>query len=243
MGRKIPEGVTVASRPENTLPELPSRPPYPCPHLTPEEVQTYLAPLYERGWGLYTKVPVDDKPATLMLAKDVSFVWHFPLGEFLTGLNAVTKAENHHPRVAYEFRTVELRMHTHGAIPTIESPKSEVIAGITLRDIRLAYRIEEVLLPFYELGKIAETECKFAQPNSLPKLASRSVPNAAPPKTRCIVCGGSHWSTTCPSRFTIKPQFPCEICGGDHWKFACAQFRPYRKSKMARKSDVGLKAL
>jgi hypothetical protein len=93
MGRKIPEGVIVASQPQNALPELPSSPRYPCPHLTSDEVQNYLGPLYARGWGVYTKIPTQDKPASLMLAKDVSFVWHFPLEEFLIVLNALIKKE------------------------------------------------------------------------------------------------------------------------------------------------------
>lgn len=37
------------------LPEPPSKPPYPCPHLSDEEVATYLKPLYTRAWSLVRK--------------------------------------------------------------------------------------------------------------------------------------------------------------------------------------------
>jgi len=97
-GNVPPSGVKTLEIPANKLPEKPEKPPYPCPHLSDEEVETYLFPLYERGWGVYTKRPLrTDKGSTtpsLMLAKDISFVWHFPLVDFLTTLNVLVKQEN-----------------------------------------------------------------------------------------------------------------------------------------------------
>jgi hypothetical protein len=97
-GRVPPSGVKILETPTNKLPEKPEKPPYPCPHLSDKEVETYLFPLYERGWGVFTKNPLRTGKASsapsLMLAKDISFVWHFPLVDFLTTLNVLVKQEN-----------------------------------------------------------------------------------------------------------------------------------------------------
>jgi hypothetical protein len=137
--------------------------------------------------------------------------------------------------VAYEFRAVEIRTQTHSAAPVSEDGSvserhQDRLPGITLRDVRLAYLIEDSLLPFYDLGKIVQTPNKFAQ------LVSLNLPGLIPPESMeepirdCIVCGGDHWATTCSQRFTIRPQNPCELCGGDHWKFACPQYKLWRVS-------------
>lgn len=97
-GKVPPPGVKTLKPPTNALPEKPSKPSYPCPHLSNEEVATYLFPLYERGWGIFTRAPVRTNegagPPSLMLARDISFVWHFPLVDFLTTLNVLVKQEN-----------------------------------------------------------------------------------------------------------------------------------------------------
>ena len=137
--------------------------------------------------------------------------------------------------MAYEFRAVEIRTQTHSAAPVLENGSvskrhQDRLPGITLRDVRLAYLIEDSLFPFYNLSKIVQTSCKF------PQLASLNLPSLIPPEgseepiRNCIVCGGDHWATTCPHRFTIRPKIPCELCGGDHWKFACPQYKLWRMS-------------
>jgi hypothetical protein len=84
----------VMAPPRNTLPEKPVAPPYPCGHLSDGEVSEYLFPLYERDWGVYSKLPINGKPGTLMLAKDISFVWHYPIVDFVNQLHIVAKQEN-----------------------------------------------------------------------------------------------------------------------------------------------------
>jgi hypothetical protein len=137
--------------------------------------------------------------------------------------------------VAYEFKVVEIRTQTHSAAPVSEDGSvskrhQDRLPGITLRDVRLAYLIEDSLSPFYSLGKIVQTSSKFA------RLASLNLPSLIPPEgseepiRSCIVCGGDHWATTCPQRFTIRPKVSCELCGGDHWKFACSQYKLWRMS-------------
>lgn len=103
MGQVPPKGVETLPTPTNQLPVLPRKPPYPCPHLSDLELDVYLRPLYERGWGIFTRAPVrdgtDGPPTahTLMLAKDLKFIWHAGLVDFLTTLNTLTKRENVRP--------------------------------------------------------------------------------------------------------------------------------------------------
>ena len=93
-GRRIPKGVELLDPPQNILPRKPIAPPYPCPHLSDEEVTKYLVPLYERNWGIFSRLPSNGKPATLMLAKDIKFVWHYPIVDLVNQLHIITKQEN-----------------------------------------------------------------------------------------------------------------------------------------------------
>jgi hypothetical protein len=93
-GRVVPKGVNVLVPPQNVLPEKPTTPPYPCGHLSDKEVADYLFPLYKRDWGIYSKLPMNGKPATLMLAKDITFVWHYPIVDFVNQLHIIAKQEN-----------------------------------------------------------------------------------------------------------------------------------------------------
>lgn len=236
-GLAPPKGVIVMPPPGNVLPEKPAQEGYPCPHLTDKQVAEYLFPLYERGWGIYTKLPSDEKPASLMLAKSITFLWHYPLVDLLQHLHSLSKQEKHHPRVHYELRSLEIFLNTHSAIPKeptepVNLGRRDLVPGITLRDVRYAYFVEDALQPFYELGKIAQATNKYAQLTSLdiPGLLPQKVNSTEAPSKRCIVCGGDHWSTTCPERFTKKPPNVCELCGGDHWKFACSQYKQWRLS-------------
>jgi hypothetical protein len=129
------------------------------------------------------------------------------------------------------------------------SPKSnstssspQITPGITLRDVRLAYLIENALQPYYELSKLTiPTSLQFQTPKSIRELgltmkkydAVEEKGNGKERLTNCIVCGEDHWSTQCPKRFTTQPIMPCDLCGGSHWKFTCLLYSDW-KAKVKR---------
>ncbi|KAG8868287.1 hypothetical protein FRC20_003678 [Serendipita sp. 405] len=239
VGRNVPKGVVVAPPPTNVLPELPAKPQYPCKHLSDDEVNHYLRPLYERGWGIFTRLPNQEHPVpTLQLARDIHFIWHFALLEFIRELNVITAAEMHHPKVSYEYQILEIRTQTHTA--TLNNSKTDnepeenrdtkILAGVTLRDVRLAYLMERALEPFYDLNKVATRPGQFAKLETLSVASRLKAPTAQSPQVKCIICGENHWASSCPSRFTAKAHLLCEICGGDHWKFACSQYKHWRRA-------------
>lgn len=141
-------------------------------------------------------------------------------------------------------------MQTHEA--TLEDPQEQgqdqpksgsspqITPGITLRDIRLAYLIEAALQPYYELNKLVEpTILPFQTPNSIRELglmmktypateAQKSAATTRRLPTNCIVCGGDHWATQCPKRFTVQPMVPCDLCGGSHWRFTCLLYKDWK---------------
>ena len=79
---------------DKLLPELPSAPPYPCPFLTDEDVQTYLLPLYPRGWTVQPSKTGDDNKRAPELVKAFAFENSSQLEEFLRKATDVTNAEN-----------------------------------------------------------------------------------------------------------------------------------------------------
>ncbi|KAG8799719.1 TRAPP subunit bet5 [Serendipita sp. 398] len=154
VGRNVPKGVVVAPPPTNVLPELPAKPRYPCKHLSDDEVKHYLRPLYERGWGIFTRLPNQEHPVpTLQLARDIHFIWHFALLEFIRELNVITAAEMHHPKVSYEYQILEIRTQTHTATLNNSKPGNEpeenrdtkILAGVTLRDVRSIRKIGDLI--------------------------------------------------------------------------------------------------
>lgn len=229
LGRRVPPGIEVAPVPLQTLPTPPQAPRYPCQHLSEAQLEQYLKPLYDRGWGIHSRLPMDDIPTTtFMLAKSIKFIWNFALVEFLGKLHPVVQREQHHPRVSYELRTLDIMMQTHSAF-TVDGEHRHTVPGITLRDIRLAYAVEDILMHFYQTNKLERQSPKYPQLSSL-RMSDLEPKKGLPARTsKCIVCGGDHWSTVCPSRFTVKPPIPCELCGGNHWKFACLHYGKWKE--------------
>lgn len=78
------------------LPPLPAKPKYPCPHLSDEEVMTYLAPLYLRGWGVIRKKTAvhGTTKRPLFLIKKFSFKSFDHLMLFVNDMVQVIQNEN-----------------------------------------------------------------------------------------------------------------------------------------------------
>ena len=73
---------------KSPLPEKVLRPSYPSPHLTVNQVQEYLSPLYSRGWAIQV---LEKKGPSLSL--DLQFSKFQHLCAFLPLLNEVMKKE------------------------------------------------------------------------------------------------------------------------------------------------------
>ncbi|KAH9850311.1 hypothetical protein C2E23DRAFT_321367 [Lenzites betulinus] len=131
------------------LPELPDAPRYPCPFLTDEQIATYLVPLYARVWCVRGSNPDLGKPAP-ELVKNFSFLTPEKLDEFRRDVAEVTQSEDHHAVEIIDLSstpTMSIRVHTHSGLRPArdanEPRRARVQPGITLRDVRFAYLVEE----------------------------------------------------------------------------------------------------
>ncbi|KAI1797197.1 hypothetical protein LXA43DRAFT_1089086 [Ganoderma leucocontextum] len=130
---------------------LPKAPPYPCPFLTDEEIQTYLTPLYAWAWTVQPSNPGDKNKTAPELVKTFAFSTTQELVEFLQRVGDITRSENHHAVLeeSADFPSIAIRVHTHSGLRPASHPgerrKERVQPGITLRDVRFAHLVEMTL--------------------------------------------------------------------------------------------------
>ncbi|EMD31305.1 hypothetical protein CERSUDRAFT_119863 [Gelatoporia subvermispora B] len=142
---------------ELLLPPLPAKPlRKSTTHLTSEEIQDYLEPLYSRGWVVYSSQraygsspyspDASEGGPSPELVKGLWFRSNASAVRFLRTALDIAEKENHHPtHISLISRHIILRMHTHEAVPNEELShvvQDPVVPGITLRDVRLAYLLE-----------------------------------------------------------------------------------------------------
>ncbi|KAI0368635.1 hypothetical protein BV20DRAFT_969002 [Pilatotrama ljubarskyi] len=134
------------------LPELPLAPPYPTPFLADEEIATYLIPLYARHWTVQPSDPGPKNKPAPELVKVFTFKQPDCAREFLQDVQDVEKSENHEALAILEERPLGLsslvvKVHTHSGLRPASHPeeprRARVQPGITLRDVRFAYLLEE----------------------------------------------------------------------------------------------------
>ncbi|KAI0359947.1 hypothetical protein OH77DRAFT_1419322 [Trametes cingulata] len=131
------------------LPELPSAPPYPCPFLTDEEIVTYLVPLYSRGWSVQPSDPGPKKKPAPELVKQFVVSGPEALEALHRHIGDITQSENHHAELTTTTAPMSLvvKVHTHSGLRPASQPdeprRARVQPGITLRDVRFAYLLEE----------------------------------------------------------------------------------------------------
>ncbi len=89
---------------------LPDAPPYPCPFITDEEIQTYLAPLYARAWTVQPSNlnPGDKSKAAPELVKLFTFSSTQELDDFLQKVDSITHSENVSPLLAFVSKDLDL---------------------------------------------------------------------------------------------------------------------------------------
>ncbi|KAM5530883.1 hypothetical protein V8D89_015468 [Ganoderma adspersum] len=130
---------------------LPDAPLYPCPFLTDEEIQTYLAPLYVRCWTVQPSTPRDRNKAAPELVKTFAFSSNQELDQFLQRVDDITRSENHHAVLEESpgVSSIVIRVHTHSGLRPASHPgekrKERVQPGITFRDVRFAHLVERAL--------------------------------------------------------------------------------------------------
>ncbi|OJT03351.1 hypothetical protein TRAPUB_6020 [Trametes pubescens] len=137
---------------EPDFPELPPPPPFPCPFLTDDEIATYLGPLYAREWTVQPSDPKATKKPSPELVKRFAFSTFNELNAFLhLDLLDITQSENHHARqdITPDPPSLIVRVHTHSGLRPArhaeEPRRARVQPGITLRDVRFVYLLEQRL--------------------------------------------------------------------------------------------------
>ncbi|KAI0787728.1 hypothetical protein C8Q74DRAFT_626587 [Fomes fomentarius] len=138
---------------------LPPAPKWPCPWLNEEENSRYLRPLVDsHGWrtraiALEVKLNENKAGTSTELEKRFTFDTVDVLDKFLEDMKSLESSEKHHAtkEITRDPAAVVVRVHTHSALrPPSNSSDSETMQerkqpGITIRDIRFAYLLDELI--------------------------------------------------------------------------------------------------
>ncbi|KAJ3561101.1 hypothetical protein NP233_g10404 [Leucocoprinus birnbaumii] len=182
------------------LPELP--PPvkgWPTFWIHAKDADTYLYPLYSRGWGVrflprkYYK-PHNDRYVA-HLTTDFTLCNYNCASQFLSDITSICQEEKHHLssfsllNAAGQRPVLTVFIQTHTAMrprwneedPSADPPLSRRVPGITRRDMRLALRIEKLYDAYQHSGKALDIRGrKIRQTWETPKweyLISRFIRN------------------------------------------------------------------
>ncbi|KZT58857.1 hypothetical protein CALCODRAFT_481963, partial [Calocera cornea HHB12733] len=218
------------------LPDTPTRPaPGPAPLLTQSQLDTYLRPLYARGWHVAYVRKMASKLAPTEVSngpgaapeKEKGVYAHALLRKFKfkSGADAIsfaaklleiTQEENHHPVLAVFSKSVYVRLHTHQALNFDDPPQKA--QGITLHDVRFAYLLHALSSPKPEPVEDVPGE-------------EQLMPTVIKYLHRCLVpVDRTFRPQEAPMREIPEDEFgrkllgppsPCPNCGGRHWLKRC----------------------
>ncbi|KAH9038723.1 hypothetical protein EDB85DRAFT_1931742, partial [Lactarius pseudohatsudake] len=142
--QKLPRSTSSSLDP---LPSLPLPLKGTPPIINTRDIEEYIQPLYSRGWGLGPILPNDN--GIPVLRKRFEFANARALQEFLADLREYEEEKHHHAKrnVFEDQHSVLVSTWTHVARKR-EDPdagdKDTQTQGVTVRDIRLAYALEEL---------------------------------------------------------------------------------------------------
>ncbi|KAF5386152.1 hypothetical protein D9615_002599 [Tricholomella constricta] len=184
---------------------------WPTPWFAKDDVDTYLWPLFSRGWGLAFRHNIRggaDASAVTSILNVKYRVASFDTGiAFIQGIAEIAKAEKHHPvhlSLTYdESPTLTLRTLTHSASRppwVLAPPTTAIIPGVTHRDLRLAALIDNLYSAQYTPSPASLRWLPDAR--SRPTLSIISKFFSLPPKqlaSHCSLCGGRHSALRCPN--------------------------------------------
>lgn len=203
---------------DNTLPPL-QLPPrvkgYPTPWFDKEDFETYLRPLYLRGWGLtlqHHKRRPSISAITSVLAAE------FPLADFdaamafLAEIGRLANSEKHHPvtlNLLFDKPpTVTVQMFTHSALRPDwigASPSKLKIPGVTRRDLRMAVLIDQLYADKYEGHEARLTMGPSNQLDLNTIIQFFTIPWENLEKW-CPLCGAKHLVLKCRKSPTRAPK-------------------------------------
>lgn len=161
------------------LPPIPPRPNYPVEWLSDEDTRQYLYPLFTRHWSVTKYKPSEQKEFKfwLMLSKIFMFRTTEDAQTFAAEVKSIADklvvsshlalslasfivsmgmdVLQHHPTVfRVNNNSVILRVLTDDAfVKPLPDSEPVTLPGITIQDIRLAYRIERIWEKYWEKGK------------------------------------------------------------------------------------------
>lgn len=140
------------------LPKIPPLPTKPTPHITSEDVTTYIQPLVSRQWKVGHICPGVGENKILELNRRYQFKGFDDAMDFVRGVAVISRAEKHHARTVIEYDTVTIFLHTHTAYIFYRigegEPVPKKVPGLTRRDIRFAIQVEELHETFKEKGRM-----------------------------------------------------------------------------------------
>jgi len=112
--------------------------------------------MYTRKWGVkWNNKQLSPAKGSLFFSKSFKFSDYDATMSFLNDIASIVREENHHPEISFNYSIVKFQTQTHRiAGPSIPIPNEHgktprILPGITLNDVRLAIRIEELFTSVY----------------------------------------------------------------------------------------------
>jgi pterin-4a-carbinolamine dehydratase len=234
--------MSIIQPPIPSLPEQSSE--YPTPHITDEDLKTYVEPLYSLYWGIILPAKYNSGSSTVaQLGRVFKFNDFATAVDFIQDVAAIARSENHHPTLKVEGGRVSFATLTHyGRAPLTSAANlmgRNIVPSLTIRDIRLAILAETLFRDSYVANKrgknpVGARAPKSQRPSSLEEIEAlkqrfRNVKAASSTQSRppkCPCCKGSHFLRSCPDRKSTKPRTNCRLCGQLHWIVDCPVLVP-----------------
>ncbi|GLB37014.1 hypothetical protein LshimejAT787_0400650 [Lyophyllum shimeji] len=189
---------------------------YPTPWFDKEDFETYVKPLYSRGWGLTLKLHQRGKSESAInsfLTAKFPFASFDAAIAFLTDINHLAHSEKHHPvALNLEFNkptTVTVKALTHTAVRPDwigASPPKHEIPGVTHRDLRLAVLIDQLYAEKYQGRQVRLSMGPRNQLDLDTILEFFTMPSESLKKKWCALCGGRHPVLKYPTSPTMAPK-------------------------------------
>ncbi|KAI6134647.1 hypothetical protein EV401DRAFT_1903886 [Pisolithus croceorrhizus] len=130
------------------LPEVPRIPPGKTMHINHSDIDTYFHPLIRCHWHVGRVRAVARDVETLTLDKLFRFKNFETMLKFFNELAEISLNENHHAHYACDYARIYVSVYTHAAYGNTQGESgqwiSELIPGLTLRDVRFAIKAERL---------------------------------------------------------------------------------------------------
>ncbi|KIM69673.1 hypothetical protein SCLCIDRAFT_719494 [Scleroderma citrinum Foug A] len=144
----IPADAPVTQSGFHFLPEVPRLPLGKTMHINHNDIETYFRPLIQCHWHVGRVRGAARDVEILTIDKLFRFKNFEVTVKFFNELADISLNENHHGHYACDYARIYVSVHTHAGYCNTKTESgqwiSELIPGLTLRDVRFAIRAERL---------------------------------------------------------------------------------------------------